>query len=339
MDPLTHGIIGGTSALLWRQRGRRLAPIPSVAIVGMLGGMAPDLDVLIKSTSDSLLAIQFHRHFTHSLAFIPIGGLFVGAGIYPLFKRWLSFWQCVLYAMAGFSMHGLLDAATNYGTHLFWPFTNRRESWSLISIVDPLFTIPLLAGLLYAVIRRRVGMCKVMLIYAACYLLFGYTQRERATEAMIAHADVRGHEIERYEVKPSIGNNLLWRVQYEYGAQFYISAVRVSPLSPSVFYEGGTVPKFNPAWYKPAIQHASVMERDIERFTFFSDGWVALYPPQQKDAHVLADMRFAMLPNSLTPLWGIRLTPLDQTKHAEFERIGTRKASDLEGLWQMIKGE
>src|SRR5690606_29471703 len=47
--------------------------------LGALGGMAPDLDVIIRSASDPLLALEYHRHFTHSLAFIPIGGLLVAA--------------------------------------------------------------------------------------------------------------------------------------------------------------------------------------------------------------------------------------------------------------------
>ncbi len=39
----------------------------------------PDMDVLIRSASDPLLAIEYHRHFTHALAFIPVGGLIAAA--------------------------------------------------------------------------------------------------------------------------------------------------------------------------------------------------------------------------------------------------------------------
>jgi inner membrane protein len=42
---------------------------------GMAGGLAADLDILIYSNTDPLLFLTFHRQFTHSLIFIPFGGL------------------------------------------------------------------------------------------------------------------------------------------------------------------------------------------------------------------------------------------------------------------------
>ena len=39
--------------------------------------MAPDLDVLFQSPTDPILFLEFHRQFTHSLVFIPIGALLV----------------------------------------------------------------------------------------------------------------------------------------------------------------------------------------------------------------------------------------------------------------------
>ena len=40
----------------------------------------------------------------------------------------------------------LLDAATSYGTRLFWPFSDERAGWDWIAIVDPAFTVPLLVA-------------------------------------------------------------------------------------------------------------------------------------------------------------------------------------------------
>ena len=39
--------------------------------IGFLSGLAPDLDIFIRSESDPLLFLEFHRQFTHSLIFIP----------------------------------------------------------------------------------------------------------------------------------------------------------------------------------------------------------------------------------------------------------------------------
>ncbi|GAL32009.1 integral membrane protein [Vibrio maritimus] len=38
--------------------------------LGLLSGLAPDIDVLIRSSHDPLLFLEFHRQFTHSLLFI-----------------------------------------------------------------------------------------------------------------------------------------------------------------------------------------------------------------------------------------------------------------------------
>ena len=114
------------------------------AICGAVGGMAPDLDTFIRSANDSLLFIEYHRHFTHSLFFAPLGGLFVSLFLYIFFKNKLSFRNLYLHTTIGFSSHGLLDACTSYGTRLLWPFSDLRVSWNIISIIDPIYTTTLL---------------------------------------------------------------------------------------------------------------------------------------------------------------------------------------------------
>ena len=76
MDPVTQGALGAAASVALLGR-RSPVSAPALAAMGWLGGMAADLDVLIRSSSDPLLAIEYHRHFTHSLAFVPLGGLIV----------------------------------------------------------------------------------------------------------------------------------------------------------------------------------------------------------------------------------------------------------------------
>jgi hypothetical protein len=58
-----------------------------------------------------------------------------------------------LCGLAGYLPHPLLDACTSYGTHLWLPFSQHREAWNLIAVVDPLFTL-LLAVPLFLYLRR-----------------------------------------------------------------------------------------------------------------------------------------------------------------------------------------
>ena len=71
MDPFTQGVVGAVAAQQKAKNQNTLIP----AIFGFFAGMAADLDVLIRSSSDPILALEFHRQFTHSLIFIPIPSL------------------------------------------------------------------------------------------------------------------------------------------------------------------------------------------------------------------------------------------------------------------------
>ena len=80
MDPLTQGVVGASLPLASARR----RDIVSAAVLGFLAGMAPDLDVLIRSSEDPLLFLEYHRQFTHALVFIPIGGLICAMVLHAL---------------------------------------------------------------------------------------------------------------------------------------------------------------------------------------------------------------------------------------------------------------
>ena len=57
-------------------------------------------------------------------------------------------WRWMLVVWLAFITHVLLDSFTVYGTQIFLPFTNFPVGWSTIFVIDPLYTIPLLIGVL-----------------------------------------------------------------------------------------------------------------------------------------------------------------------------------------------
>ena len=140
MDPLSQGTVGAAFAQSTANKDNLL----KIGVIGFLAGLAPDLDVVIQSSTDPILFLEYHRQFTHSLFFIPFGSLIVALLIFPLVKRSMNFKTVYLASLLGYATHGLLDACTSYGTQLFWPFSNERVTWNNISIIDPLFTIPVL---------------------------------------------------------------------------------------------------------------------------------------------------------------------------------------------------
>ena len=303
MDPVSQGVLGAVFA---QTRGPKHA-LGKAAVIGAIAGMLPDLDVLIRSSTDPLLAVEFHRHFTHSLFFIPIGGLLSSLLLYPLLgRRWqLSYRQTLVWCTIGFATHGLLDGCTSFGTKLLWPLSERRYSLDIISVVDPLFTLPLLVLAGCAAVTQSRLYVKWALLWGAVYFSVGYVQHQRAEAIGLKLAEERGHQVLRIEVKPTFANLAVWKVVYETDERFYVDAVKPG-LSKPVIWQGANVPKLDVQRDFPWLDPASQQARDIRRFNLSSAGYLA---PDPSDRHRIGDVRYSMLPQTIAPLWGIQMSP------------------------------
>lgn len=334
MDPVSQGVVGAVFAQT-RSQPQRLA---QAAIIGAIAGMAPDIDVLFKSADDPLLALEFHRQFTHSLLFIPIGGLLCSLLLYPLLgKRWqLSYIQTLLWCILGYATHGLLDSCTSYGTQLLWPLSNQRFSFDTISIIDPLFTVPLLLLCALAAWRKSRRFVQLAILWGGLYLIFGYFQNIKATEQGYALAESRGHTPLRLEVKPSFANLLVWKVIYETDTRYYVDAIR--PTFPGQQHWPGTsVAKLNIKRDLPWLAADTQQAHDIERFRWFSTGYLAM----DRDApNRVVDMRYSLLPHQIKALWGIQLDPAKTAEqHVDYVTQRGDAQSALGELWEMISAE
>lgn len=333
MDPISQAVVGGIAG----QNASLKKDFRIASLLAILGGMAPDLDVLIKSSVDPLLALEYHRHFTHSLLFIPLGGLLVSCFCYLIFaRRFLTFFKTYLYVTAGYATHALLDACTSYGTQLFWPFSDYRVAWNNISIVDPLLTIPVLVMLIIAWVKRSHVIARIALLFLLSYLLFGALQHSRAVSMGEALALSRGHEAVEVDAKPSLANLFVWKIIYAHNGRYYVDATRVALTGQII--PGESIAMLNLERDFPWLDDSSQQAKDIERFAWFSQGYLAV---SKQDPLVIVDMRYSMLPNSTDGLWGIRLDPLasssQHVSHANVreEQSQTRPFSQL---WDMIMG-
>ncbi len=330
MDPLSQAAIGAAAA----QSGSRSSTLRSALWIGALSGMAPDLDVFIQSDTDPLLALEYHRQFTHSLLFIPFGAFFCALAFYPIARKHLDFKTVWFFAALGFGTHGLLDACTTYGTQLLWPLTNTRFAWHNVSVIDPLFTLPLLALLIASAVRRRPAYAVCGLCWAICYLSIGVLQHQRALSAAEQIVSHRQHDPIRLEVKPGFANLLVWKALYEYNGRYYVDAVRTG-VTPT-YFPGESAPKFNLAKNFPSLDPDSQQATDIERFRWFSDDWLAI---DSSDAQLIVDMRYSQLPNAIQGLWGIRIMPeKGATQHVEWTVQRETGAEELTVFWQQLMG-
>jgi inner membrane protein len=332
VDPITQGALGAAASMvLLHQR----APFSAwkLAGMGMMGGMAADLDVLIKSSTDPLLAIEYHRHFTHSLAFVPVGGA-IAALPWLLDKAVRArFAWAVIATTTGYATHGLLDACTTYGTLLFWPFSDARVNLRWISVVDPLFTVPLLVGVLIAARHRQTRWAGLGLLWATLYMGLGAFQHWRASTLQRALVQVRGHMLDRGQVFPTFMNNTAWRSVYQSGGRYYVDKLRVTLTGRACATPGTSVPLLdNPvaAGSKPEMLHPA-SERAHRLIRWFSDGWVALDP---EDPSVIGDLRYSFSPTEVLPIWGVRIQ--NTTGAVEWVNNRSRRAIGLGDLVALV---
>ena len=228
----------------------------------------PDLDVFIASAEDPLLFLEYHRQFTHALVFIPVGAFVAALVLHWTVRRTLRPIESYLACLVGYATHGFLDACTSYGTQLLWPFTDERFAWNNVSVVDPLFTAPLVAFVVAAAVTRRRVLAILGLAWAAGYLLFGVVQTQRVEAAAVDLAADRGHQPNRVTVKAGFANLLVWKIIYEHGGRYHVDAVRAG--MDVIVCPGASVAALDIARDLPWLDLNSQQARDVERFRWFS---------------------------------------------------------------------
>jgi len=332
MDPLTHGLLGGVTAqVLFRKK-----VTPALTVTGALAAMAPDLDFLIHSRADPMLFFEYHRNFTHSLAFIPVGGFLIGLLLWLLWSRKPPLREMLLAATAGYATHGLLDACTSYGTMLLWPFSTRRISWDLIFILDPIYSCILLLGF-WISLKRRLGNAAILsLVLATLYLGLGAFQHHRALYWQQELATQRGQVPERYRVIPAPGPFLLWRSLYLSQGRLYVDALRTAYTGAGTYWVGGSLPEFQDQKLEAEAPENSTLGRDLKIFRWFTEGYVALLQERPLE---LGDLRYSALPDGLQPLWGLRVDPENPDQHPRRLRFPWRESGRFQRLWKLLQNQ
>lgn len=296
MDLISHALAGALVAGV-------AAPSPrpkGLLWTGALAALLPDLDVLIHSAADPLLTLEYHRHFSHALLVVPLLGLLSAALCRILLKPRLAFARLWFLLSLSVLSADLLDWCTSYGVHLLWPLSEGRLALNIIAVVDPAMTLILALGLwgLLAAGRRAAW---IGLVAGLSYLGAASAQQTRGEAA--ARAWIAGQDLtaQRLLVKPTLGNIVLWRAIVDDGEHYHPLALRVGS-GPVQVLAGPAIEH----WQPPAGGQPADDVEDLQRFARLADGWLVQHP---QDATVVGDIRYAMLPDSDQPLWGLRASP------------------------------
>jgi inner membrane protein len=176
MDSLTHALLGLTLGALRKPDappGTPLSPTDrAVLVAAVIAAELPDLDYLWPAGDPVLRMLKAHRGLSHSLFLAPLVAL-AAAGIAKALFRPARFRPVYLVSLASVLFaHLLADTWTGWGTRLFLPLVPARAALDWMMVIDPWFTLPLLAGALVA-LRRRAQFRRWLLMggaVAAAYL-------------------------------------------------------------------------------------------------------------------------------------------------------------------------
>lgn len=314
MDPITHGLLGASVS----QTINTKAASKNIIIVGALAAMAADLDIFWFNPHNPTISMLYHRQATHALIFILLGGLIVGGAGLLFFSTLRNRWHYVLLtAIAAYATHGLLDACTSYGTQLFWPFTNKRIAWDIISIVDPLFTGILAIGVYVGYKKHRPLATIICLLLALGYLLFGTYQHQRATFIQKRLAEGRNQAIIRARVLPEFGNLWHFRSIYLSDKQIYLDRINTSWFQPAYAEKFFPVPLFTADMLPTTVTTNRLLLQDFRIFIWFTDGYLTAV---NNSPLTTVDLRYVVGKKSLTAMWGIRVPENEQRQHVRLLR-------------------
>ncbi len=212
MDSVTQIALGAAvaEATIGRKVGNR------AILWGAIAGTLPDLDVFVP-LGDVVRDFTYHRSASHSL--------FVLALVTPLLV-WLitrihrdtralrNRWLLTVYLV--FATHVLLDSLTAYGTRIFWPLPLPPVSLSTIFIIDPTYTLPLLIGVIAALVMSRRSdrghlVNRYALVLSSIYLAWTLVAKTIVTENFERALRDQGIEYRDIFSTPAPFNTLLWR--------------------------------------------------------------------------------------------------------------------------------
>ena len=288
MDSLTQVALGAAvgHACWHRQLGDR----PALLLGGALG-LLPDLDVLAYPMMDEIQKLYWHRAESHSIFFAVLGSLFFAW----LFRK--SRWRDKLSprrAVAGVFLvlitHYAIDCFNVYGTQLLAPISRHGFQIGNMFVIDPLYTLPLLAGVILAWIRKgRPGfrVNRAGLILSSLYVVFSLAAHGYADHTFRRQLTAQNIAVQGSVTGATPMNTLLWRHVARTADDLYVGYFSLIADPP-----GDKIRFFRIPRHKNLVESYRG-QRNLEVIEWFSQGfWVARKTERGLE---MADLRFGEL--------------------------------------------
>ncbi|MBT8126073.1 MAG: metal-dependent hydrolase [Gammaproteobacteria bacterium] len=330
MDSLTQLALGAAvgEATAGRQVGRR------ALLWGAALGTMPDLDVFIP-LGDAVRDFTYHRSASHSLfvllALTPLM-VWLILKLHPGTAEHRRRWVVLVYLV--FATHVLLDSFTVYGTQIFWPFFTTPMTWSTIFIIDPLYTVPLLLGIIAALIAARDRTWghtanMIGLVLSSGYLV--WTVGVKLHVEQVARNALQQQEVVSSAVltTPTPFNSLLWRILAVNEEHYYEGFYSVLDDEPRIRFER-----------YPRMRELVAPLHDswpVQRLQWFTKGF---YAASLKDRNIIVtDLRMGFEPEYVFRFKVGELSNPHPRPTAVERQPGIRNFERLRWVWARIWNE
>ena len=280
MDSISQIALG--AAVSVAVMGHR-TPFGRAALWGAVCGTLPDLDALIDQ-GDVVRDMTLHRSESHALFYLTLISIPITAAVaklhgqWPLFRRW---WLALFLALV---THPLLDVMTVYGTRLALPFTDQPYGVGSVFIIDPLYTLPLIVGVIAALRwrdARGLNWNRAGLILSTLYLAWGVGVQAQVRGIAESALREQHRSYDRILVTPTAFNSVLWRI------------VALSPDAYDEAYislfDGSAPVRFERHARHPELFEALRTHDPVSRLADFSHGFFEM---SERDGQVrISDLR------------------------------------------------
>ena len=287
MDSVTQVLLGASIGVA--VMGRRTALWKS-ALWGGVAGLLPDLDVLLDH-GDPILNMIRHRAESHALLLLTLFA-FPMAWVVSRFHRqpqlYGRWWWALMLALV---THPLLDLMTIYGTQVFQPFTDEAYGLGSMFIIDPVYSLPLLAGVVAALRVKTVGRALSIngwaLAFSTAYLAWSALAQWGVTQHARQSLQAQGLPSQQLLVTPAPLSTLVWRVVAIDGERFHEGFYALMDGGRSIRFvaheRGGAL----------AAQHAD--HPQLQRLARFTDGFLKVQ--RNSENLVVTDLRMGQEPD------------------------------------------
>lgn len=352
MDSVTQAALGAAVAFgCWhRQLGRRALGW------GLLFGTLLDLDILVFPWLDPVQRLLWHRGESHALWAMIAGAVLFAPLLVRIHRNptpprvsltrrdaFVGLWLI-------FATHVLIDVFTVYGTQLLAPFSRHGFGLNNLFIIDPLYTAPLIFGILLALVLRTPRARRLAnvggLAVSTLYVAWSFIAQTRAAMVFAQARLSAGIEVApgRAITSATALNTVLWRHLAEVEGGFVIGYWGWLDGDRSVRFD--RIPR--------GAEHLPPEVRESRAFAtveWFSQGFWAAFPaPEEPGVVRVVDLRFSeMRPGPGTTAhewvwpfsWDFPAAPEPGTEIPLAQTIADvdARGAGFDDVWRRIKGD